>query len=331
LAHGFTQIVSITELADGRVLVADQRERTVVVADLLSGSLEQVGRVGQGPGEYTNVTAILPLGPDSSLMADSQTRRWLILDGDRIVYTVPINAPVIVATGGVVLGADANGFILSRNRIPPDRVPGANDSIVLVRVRRVSAAIDTIGKLGPSSTRIEVPPDRPQTIRVTIPALGAEEQTLAFPDGWIAVARLNPYRVDWRSSQGTWTYGRPLPFNEIPLNDREQQAHREYRRAIGLRDPSAAAEWPSVVPPFIRSAPYASLVAAPDGRLLVARTPTAERFDSRYDIVDRAGRLVATLALPVNERIVAVGKRGVYVVETTELGLQYVRRHPWPE
>jgi hypothetical protein len=64
---------------------------------------------------------------------------------------------------------------------------------------------------------------------------------------------------------------------------------------------------------------------------LVARTPTAERFDSRYDIVDRAGRLVATLALPVNERIVAVGKRGVYVVETTELGLQYVRRHPWPE
>jgi hypothetical protein len=32
----------------------------------------------------------------------------------------------------------------------------------------------------------------------------------------------------------------------------------------------------------------------------------------------------------VNERIVAVGRRGVYVVETTELGLQYVRRHAWP-
>ena len=85
-------------------------------------------------------------------------------------------------------------------------------------------------------------------------------------------------------------------------------------------------EFPSTLPTFLPEA----LLASPDGLLLIARTPTAQTPDwFRYDLVDRAGRLVATLTIPLAQRIVGFGKSSVYVVETDTLGLETLRRHPW--
>lgn len=50
---------------------------------------------------------------------------------------------------------------------------------------------------------------------------------------------------------------------------------------------------------------------------------------NRYDVVDREGRLDAILILPPNEAVVGFGRSSVYVVETSELDLQRLRRHPW--
>lgn len=336
LTTQFTRIVSISELADGRILIADHLERSVVVADFTSDVVSPVGRIGQGPEEFTNVTAIMPLARDSSLMADLQTRRWLVLHGATIVRTVPLNAPALLSTAGHVLGVDGNGFLLSRKWPRLEDQIGAADSVILIRVAASSGVVDTVAKLGPSATRTAVQRDgsgQPRRIEFTFPILGVDEQALLFLDGWLAIARLRPYRVDWRSPAGAWIDGPPLPFREIPVNDREKQAYRERRIALGLGAPSDRATWPTTVPAFLPSfwyQPHAALVAAPDGKLLIARTPTADRVESSYDMVDRSGKLVAQVVLLVNERIAAIGSRGVYVVATDEFGLERVRRHPWP-
>jgi hypothetical protein len=336
LGTGFTQVVSVTELADGRILIADRQERSVVVADFASNAVEHIGRLGQGPGEYTNVTAILTLGGDSSMMADQLSRRWLIFEGSRVARTVVLEEPAVRATRGLVLGADGNGFLLSKGPRPLERMGEAtSDSITLIRVAAASGAVDTVASLGPGATQVEVQSgrERPQAILFTFPVLGVDEQALLFLDGWLAIARLHPYRVDWRSPQGIWIHGPPLPHREVPMDERQKRAYRERRAALGLSVPTETAVWPETVPPFLPAfpyAPHAALVAAPDGNLVIARTHTADQKESHYHVVDRQGRLVSQIALPMNERIAAIGSRGVYVVVTSELGLEHVRRHAWP-
>ncbi|MGH7466481.1 MAG: hypothetical protein ACRENP_00695 [Longimicrobiales bacterium] len=254
LSTEFTEILSITELADGRVLIADRREGTISVADLQSGQVTQVGRYGQGPGEYTSVSAIYSLGGDSSLMANLQSRRWLVFRGAMIARTLPPSAPAILATQGLVLGADASGMLLSKVSPTWERPPGPTDSVALLLVTARTGAADTVGKLGPTATRIEADfkgTDRPQSIQITTPVLAVDEQALLFPDGWLAIARLRPYRVDWRSPEGRWIRGAPIPFREIRIDDREKQAYRNRRTAVGLRSPPDIAVWAATVPPFL--------------------------------------------------------------------------------
>ena len=77
LTEDFSEIVAVRELSDGRLLIGDRREERIVVADFRAGSVTPTSRQGLGPGEFSRVTAIWPLGGDSSLMVDGAARRWM--------------------------------------------------------------------------------------------------------------------------------------------------------------------------------------------------------------------------------------------------------------
>jgi hypothetical protein len=158
------------------------------------------------------------------------------------------------------------------------------------------------------------------SIRYTI--LGAGEEALLFPDGWIAVARLNPYRVDWYAPDTGSVQGSPLPFERIAVTDREKAAYRDRVGGSAASAPEAA--WAATVPPFL----IAPLFALDDGTLLIERVPSADRPDNRYDVIDRQGRLVGRLSLPSGQRIGGVGKGAFYVITTRDDGIQHVSRHP---
>jgi hypothetical protein len=171
----------------------------------------------------------------------------------------------------------------------------------------------------------------PPTVIIGTP-FSSEDRALLFPDGWIAVVRLQPYRVDWRRPDGHWVRGPLLPFHprRVTAQERVWAMTRAYGRA--LRDTEQLSGWPEIVPPFLSwnrgRAPV--LLALPDGRLAIARTPTASDSTNRYDLVDRTGALTAVLRLPPYEAIVGFGARSVYVVATDEDDAQRLRRHPWP-
>lgn len=67
-------IGSIRELSDGRVLISDPRERRVVVADMATGSVAQVGRAGRGPREYTSASRLRRVAGESTLLVDGSRR-----------------------------------------------------------------------------------------------------------------------------------------------------------------------------------------------------------------------------------------------------------------
>jgi hypothetical protein len=211
LDEEFTAIASVRELADGRLLVTDEREGRVVVLNLRTGGAVQIGRKGKGPSEYTQVGRLWPLAADSSILKEPFLPRWLILSAARVVTTVGPGDPSARVVGfNHLRGADGQGNVYWTDvtRGAAGRpIPG--DSLLLLRINRRTQRVDTITKVEsdegwskkarPSAVGTEAPAagGGASKRRIYQMSLAAPDQIAVYTDGWIAIARANPYRVDW--------------------------------------------------------------------------------------------------------------------------------------
>jgi len=337
----FSAVLGIRELSDGRLVVADRIDLGLVVADFRNQATTPISRKGRGPNEYGTVAQLYAIGGDSTIMPDMMQRRWLILDGDRVAVTVPPDNPTVQRLRGLFFGADGLGHLV---REEWDATPAATitekDSSYLVRYDRATARADTLARLmrrpmvairqTNAKGEVVMSGRRPLRLRVG-------EEYLLQPDGWLAVVRVNPFRVDWRSPDGRWTNGAPLPIPVLKMTDKEKQASlartarsRGGSSSSGIPLPpelqTPADDWPEVMPPYIQG----DLLASPEGHVIIRRQPSADLPGIAYYVVDRRGRLSGILALKGNEKLLAAGAKAIYVLETDEDGLQYIRRHPWP-
>ncbi len=343
LATPFTTITSIRELADGRIIVSDPQDLQLVVADFRTGRVEQISRRGAGPGEYGMAGPARPLTGDSSLVVDFMQRRWLLLDHDRVVATIPPDDPIIRRTTmGMVSGTDRLGHVVFGVSADPPEGPSVTsrkDSSTVVLVHRGTGRVDSLTKVlqrpaqrtitRNAEGRISSSSSRALRLRVG-------EQFLLHPDGWLAVVRIDPFRVDWRSPDGRWTLGTPLPVPVIRMSDREKQASLARTARSIAANPSSVPvppqlvtpddDWPEVMPPYING----EMAFSPEGHILLRRQPSADHPGIAYYAVDRRGRLAGLIELKDNERIHAAGSRWLYVIESDADDLKYIRRHPWP-
>jgi hypothetical protein len=331
----FTLATSVRELSDRRLLVVDRSEKTLFVVDWTKGTVGPLGRNGSGPGEYVQPGALLALAGDSTLLSDVGSGRWLVLHGASIAGTIGPDAPAIVSGARQPVGADRQGHVIATRPVgaqanDPTARPRL-DSLLLLRISRATGRSDTVAVLRarPATIKVQGPAGRPTSISVTRNPLAAGEAAALFPDGWIAIARMEPYRVDWRAPDGRVVRGSPLPFERVRLNEREQRAVLEReatRTGRPERDPKAVPDWPEIMPPFL----WESLLPAPDGRLWIRRPPTADDPHPPYDVVDRRGALVARVRAGADVRVVGFGRASMYTVLTDENGIQRLQRRPLP-
>lgn len=330
----FSLAASVRELSDGRLLIVDRSEKKLLLANWSSANVTQIGRNGSGPGEYVQPSTLFALGGDSTLLPDVQNGRWLLLHGASIAATVGPDAPAIRGGARLPLGADNQGHVIASRAIGAgSRAPALprRDSVLLVRVARATGRADTVEVLRarPATIKVQGPAEKPTSVSVLINPLATGESAALFPDGWIAIARLDPYRVEWITPDGKRTRGSPLPYERVPLDEREQRAfiERQAARTGGApREPSSFPEWPAVMPPFLST----SLLIAPDGRLWIRRTPTAANPNPPYDVVDRTGELVARVRCGQDVEVIGFGAAAVYTVATDDNGIQRVQRRPLP-
>ena len=330
----FTLVTSVREIADGRLLIADLSEKKLVVADWPKGSVTQLGRNGSGPGEYLQASRLLAIGGDSTILPDAQNGRWLMLSGATIVATVGAAAPGVRNGARLPLGADDRGNVILTKPITTSADPTViprRDSTLLVRVARATGREDTVMLLRSRATTITIqgPASSPTSVSVLINPLAAGEQAALFPDGWIAIARLEPYRVEWIAPNGSHTRGPPLPHERVRVDEGEKRAFVERQAARTgqpARELASFPEWPEWMPPFLNEA----LGRAPNGHLWIQRAPTAAQPNPPYDVVDRRGMLVARIASEKDVTVVGFGRNVVYTVITDDDGIQHLQRRPLP-
>ena len=350
----FSRVRSVAELGDGRVLMTDAIENSLYVADLRTGEVRTEGRAGEGPGEYGRVGYLYPLGGDSTVFV-GEPPRMLLLVGDRIVRTLDPVSPRLGMgdTGGPPWGVDRTGRVLGvagfafQPRSGWSRTHADSLHILLSTGSIFDAAPsepDTIARAGGQGrwglvkhSQVVVMGGQEVTMNSTLESpLASEGQGWLFPDGWVAVAHPEPYRVDWRSPGGEWLRGVPLP---VALADAtlEEQCLAISLRSEGECDPDRYAGWPDQVPAFTmvvdggwNTPGGIALLPGPHGLLLIRRTPTTLARETRYDVVDRSGSLRGAILMPEGATIVGSGRSSLYVVQRDRMDLLTLSRHPWP-
>jgi hypothetical protein len=337
----FNRVSSIRELPNGSLLVADQGDQQLWHATFDGKSAQNIGRKGSGPGEFRTVGWLYAIGRDSSLFTDGYTSRWNIARGTTFTATLSEARELNRSLGAELSGADTLGNVLGvipfSHRAGVPALRNTADSLYAVRGRWDGSRQDTIASLrGRGGAGFSV--TQPQNgglgrINVANP-LSSEDLVVMAPDGWVAIVRVSPYRVDWRAPTGAIRQGTPVAIVARPVDERE--VCWALARALGPKTPcdrELAPGWPTHVPAFVPSSrprPQPTALPTANGQLLVAREPAPAARTQSYDIFDRTSRRVAQLEIPITDAVVGFGARSVYVLRVDDDGLSAILRYNWP-
>lgn len=351
----FDQVVALRELANGRVLVTDVAAKAVLLADFRTQAHSQVGRSGQGPGEYNLPGDLIALAGDTTLVVDRGNRRMLVITPDgKMGATVTFPE----AMGGIpdLRGADRQGRLYAQASPFPGgpgggmRIDGPMempDSVPILRWDRAKNTVDTLGKVKIASMKINMSGGQnSRTVMIRQTPFAAADDWAVGSEGVVAAVRTGDYHVEWLSGQQR-TAGRPVAHTPVRINDAEKEAWlaraRNNRNRITVSSggpgragpsqqmPEAKAEdfeWPEAKPAFTgRSGNGPGSWMAPEGTLWVQRSTSVRDSTPTYDVFDRTGNLKERVTLPLGRRMVGIGNGTLYAIATDEDGLQYLERY----
>lgn len=351
LEQEWSRVVAIRELSDRRVIVLDEIENAIMLVDGGLRSARQIGREGQGPGEFFNPTALLPLGGDSTGVYDNSNRSLKVIlpsgEPGGLLYPnggAPCGEPGDTTSRAFVTSrVDATGrfYTLAANvRRLPDGTMEQTDAAAIERWGRgcgrdtmgyIPRRIDPNARILPGGAMIARAAGNPIPFPTTV-------QWIPSPDGRVAIVHPDPYRVDVVQSNGTVHTGTQLPFPPIAVSDAHRAWYRDLmsqlRPGIQVTRDGAMSRrlmpprmqepesWPRTLPPFLLNALSMGL----DGRLWVQRT-AADLYQPEFDVFDATGRLVERVIFPRRTRLVGHGRDAVYLVRLDEDDLEYLERH----
>lgn len=338
-----SEISGIRELSDGRVVVADRLEKTVRMLDLSDGTFRDIGRTGQGPGEYELPGRLLPLPGDSTLLVDFGNTRLSIIDPTGSIVG---SVPMMHGTDGMIVpnAADEQGRLYFRLTSFSLRTPEAPDSMPIMRWDRARDVLDTIAQLpmGPMAS-IRIGAGGGGMRSTGINPLAARDQWAAAPDGRVALVFASDYHIDWVRPNGRRNSSGPIAYTPVPVTNADKEEWNAEggsmglgmmvssssasgsggSRTINIPRPSASdVDWPDVKPPF----PANAARFDPDGALWVERHVQAGQ-PPRFDVFDSDGRLARRVELPAGRRLLGFGSASIYLVHEDSDGLQWIERY----
>ncbi len=346
----FSRIAGLRQLSDGRLVIADRLEQAVRYVDFKSGTMEDIGHVGGGPGEYQMPSGLLPLPADSTLLIDFGNMRMSVIAPDgRIAGSTSLmrgEALFVRPTGADARGGlyfDQGGVRLSSG----GRIESASTQPI-ARLDLASDRIDTVAAMPMVEQPRVVRSMSMRGGRMQIAGLTpypTQNVWAVAPDGRIAIVHADPYHVGWISSSGPSISGTPVEYRPVRVTDRDKEAwadrmgdgsalmvmvggggSRGGGRAMRVPRPDPGdMEWPEFKPAFDRRAARVT----PGGELWVQRH-VAFSEPATYDVFDDSGNRVRQVVLPEGRQLVGFGDGMVFLVNVDEDDLQWLEAYRMP-
>lgn len=366
----FSQVSGLRELSNGKVLVADARDKVVALVDFAAGAMTKIGREGSGPGEFGLPIRLVTGKGDETYLFDLGNSRYLVIGADGkpgATFMPELAAPAAGGPGPRMMSinvprtADARGriyFESARFAQGADGQPAPADSVAILRYDRDSKKLDTLLWINAAKGNAQVSGGQ-GNMRVMIGQanpLAAEDVWNVFPDGRVAVVRAKDYRIDWMLPNGERRSTPAIKYTPIRVTEAEKKHEEELRNrarvnqttmmmrndngristqagvGAGANAPPLPplTDWPEVKPPFRRG--DAAVYAAPNGDLWVRRTTAStDPRGALFDVIGADGKLLFQVRFPERVNLVGFGKDAIYTTLADEDDLLTLRRHAMNE
>lgn len=328
--YEFDRIVSVVPLSQSRLAVADAGAANVRVFDGQGTLLAELGRAGEGPGEFRSINAAFGYRSDSLLVHDRRLNRVTIFSlqgGEPRVFT-PRPSDESLGRPAIV-GTLSDGRMLARQDLPSG-VDGLS---------RVTSTLSVLGSEGAEETRIG--------------SFSGDEIFLHRSEGFTAsLPRPYPIRLftatagdavligdGGAGSIERWTAGGSLAFrwqsSERPtaLDGTAQEEHREALLADNPMPPGMAEPWAAGIRelPYPDSLPLFAGMLVDESRKVWVWRERSDDGATNWAVIDTDGKLVGVVELASEVTVFAVTATSVLAVGTDEFDVEYVEVYsiPW--
>ena len=311
-ATAFSDVASVLDLPDGRVIFVDRDERLVRVVDFDKGTAATLGREGDGPGEYRYPMRLVQLTGDTILVRGRG--RYTVLGPGATLTSEVVKAPALVQT--LPGGSDRQGRMYFQGPTHDFRTAQAHDSVPIYRVDRVTLRPDTVAWIQVRDQDGERRKEGPTTaVSVTSRPFDPIDVWGVARDGTVYIARFRDYHIDIVGPDKSRVSGPPIAQEKLEFTREER---------------SRLTDLPRTRPPFVKSSDPTPRVS-PDGMFWVPRSNAAETDPARFDVIDRSGRRVREVVLPPSSRLVGLGLRYIYTAREDADGFHHLQRHAYPK
>jgi hypothetical protein len=321
LGRSFQQVSNVVELSDGRIALAELRDRTFLFADFATGEATPVGihadtiaKPDSAPGLHKYPGYVLQLWGDTIGLVDfaaERTTLWsergdpLGVLGGRMVGGQ--NQPLHYDARGSGYKEDVRGVLGGLE--PGDEVKF--DSLNVLRIAPGDTVADTVARLKlPVWGRGRFG----EQTKIVSTIFSGRDLFGVLPDGSIWVARASDNSVDWRSPAGEWSRGSSRSYTRIAVSQQEKDIFLER-----LRQQMAQMGAPAGIElsyPFAdEKPPFAAGSTNPAGEVWLQRSRAFEDSVPVFDVVGRDGARTRTVQLPRGASLAGFGRDGrVYLI-----------------
>ena len=297
-------------LGGGRWAVLAVQDETVAIVDFGRNAARPIG--SGNPPLVKNPSNIF-VAEDTLYIGDWGLRRLTLWQpGGRLARTIP--APE-VARGTLPRARDTAGhFYLDVYPPPGPDGSGNRDSASVLRTDPQLTRIDTLARLAPADVA-EVVGDAGRRFERRV--FSGLDRWGVLPDGSLWVARVYDNRVDWRSPDGTWVRGDPLP-------DRVLEVTRYDRELFLRRFPPELRRTAQELPFAAIKPPFEAGLTGLAGEVWLEKSRAPADSARRYHVVNRRGRLVREVRLRGRGRVIALGQGTALVAEPGPNGTRFL-------
>ncbi|MGD8815853.1 MAG: 6-bladed beta-propeller [Acidobacteriota bacterium] len=334
----FGTINFLTVGLDGTIYVADDQPDVVRTYDAEGNYLGDVGRAGQGPGEYTRINGLEVL-PDGRLLTWDVSNQRVSIFSASGEYQGSFRGESSVWSSRN-LEVDRDGFVYVRS---VDDITASEREWKAILIKYTIAG-ERVGK-------VELPEPDPMPERYFV-LMGATGSLQPFnvqtyyawsPMGYLVVGRSDRYDIELRAPAGPVHLTREVAPTPVGAEERAnwEEYARHFERFSAERDPQNAVEYEPVpaTKPF-----FHGLLAGRDGRIWVLRHVQADYREREprkpgddapllrwfepptYDVFEPDGAFLGTVELPRDTRPLMLDGDRIWAKQIDEDGVEYVVR-----
>jgi hypothetical protein len=334
LGRTFQQVSNVVELADGRLALAELKDKTFVFADFKSGDWTPIGEHADtikpndpAPGKHKLPGYVLHFAGDTLGLIDFAAERTTLWDSQGQFIRVLGGRGVGGSNQPLNYDATWHGYKEDIRSVLGGLEPGqelAFDSLSVLRVTPGDTVADTVAKLKlPVWGRGQFG----EQMKIVSTIFSGRDLFGTLPDGSLWAARASNNAVDWRSPDGTWTRGPSRSFEKIPVTQAEKDFFLErLRQQMAQMGAPAGIE---LTYPFAdEKPPFIAGLTNPAGEVWLQRArPFADSIPV-WDVVGRDGKEIRTVQLPKAASLAGFGAGGrVYVILRQDDGRQTIARY----